>query len=297
MAMGVDGLSLGEGVRVAVLDSGTPPPYLLSNGPRCGDDFFGHEDSCGHATAVSSILFGGGGITGLCPKATRIFIKVLDSGGVGSVATVSSGIRRAVEMGADIINLSLGFARTSSCPSELEEACREARESGIAVVCAAGNDGGPVNWPAALGTTLCVGSVSKNGDRASFSSTGEVDFVTFGDGLPVLGLSGGIQMAYGTSFSAAIATGLCAIIMSGARKDGRCPVRKVFDGLMAMSKDLGDPGWDDSTGFGVLYGGGRFREAKGRSLRAMMDPALGMKIRTGVFGKIVDIVRGLFGPR
>ena len=154
--MGVEKLSdessEGIGATIAILDSGVPKflraPTLTSYCERgTADDVFGH------ATEVSSVIFGGVGIHGICENAEPLFIKVLDDDGNGSVEDVSSGILEAVRRNADIINLSLGFERVERCPSMLEEACLEAYESGVAIICAAGNDGGCVGWPSALKTT------------------------------------------------------------------------------------------------------------------------------------------------
>ena len=144
-AMGVEELSAetrnGLGVRIAILDSGIPKPHCF---PACmaWSPVRGGDDELGHATAVASILFGGGGITGVCEGATPLYFKVLDDSGRGSVKSVVDGICKAIDYDVDLINLSLGFARTDKCPKALERACEAACESGKVIFCASGNEKG-----------------------------------------------------------------------------------------------------------------------------------------------------------
>ena len=255
----------GDGVRIAILDSGVPPKGVLRGGwNECLEDEYRESpDEFGHATEISSILFGGGGIVGLCEYAIPLFIKVLDKNGHGDVESVVRGIYEAVRNDVDIINLSLGFIRTDKCPAKLEKACQDAFEAGKTIVCAAGNDSGPVNWPAALQTTIGVGASREDGLKATFSSIGEVDFVAPGVDLPVIGLSGTQKTVSGTSFSSAIVTGLAALTIAERieRKDqfGRfdrpdASREIVMKELFKMARDVGSPGWDQKTGYGSIAG-------------------------------------------
>lgn len=283
--MGVDSLARkygGRDVRVAILDSGTPPPTLHNNGKITSifDQNDTENDEFGHATAIGSILFGGEGIVGLCEQAEPVYIKVLNSEGVGSVKSVSHGILRAIDADVDIINLSLGFFRTETCPKLLENACEAAYEAGKIVICAAGNDGGAVNWPAALKNTICVGSIRKNGTKNAFSSVGEVDFVAPGSNLQVLTPAGSYKLVAGTSFSTALITGVVALLVS-ERKALGMPIgtEEVRAALKNRAVDVGAHGWDEETGFGLVAG---------------REP-VGMMSETNIFGKIIQRIKGLFG--
>lgn len=277
--MGVERLSsksdCGRGTYIAVLDSGSPA-------------YFGRKDrdtdKFGHATAISSILFGGNGITGLCEHADPLYIKVLDDSGRGSVKSVVKGIHEAIVAGADVINLSLGFLRTDLCPKSLEEACKEACEAGITIICAAGNDGGSVNWPAALKTTICVGSAAENGLKSAFSSVGEVDFVAPGQNLTVCGLNGGKETVSGTSFSTAIVTGVVALLMPSLKKKyPHIGIEHVRDALRGLARDVDVPGYDENTGFGLIFG-------------KSCDPTVNLGLESpnlGFFGRIIQRLREL----
>ena len=64
-------------------------------------------------------------------------IQVLDEQGEGDAFTVAKGIIKAVDEGADIINLSLGEWRSQV----LENAIDYAKEKEVILVSASGNDG------------------------------------------------------------------------------------------------------------------------------------------------------------
>lgn len=278
--MGVEALAKGtnggQGVRVAVLDSGVPS-YAFKAGRSM---YHGAPDHFGHASEISSILFGIWAIKGVCPGAEPCYIDVLDAHGEGDEGSVASGIYRALEEEADIINLSLGFMRTRSCPKALERACDAAFEAGKPIFCAAGNDGGPVNWPAALETTICVGSADKKGQKMSFSSVGEVDFVAPGLKLPVLDHNLAPKTVSGTSFSTALVSGVAALLVSDMknRREKVC-VESVKAALKGLSRDVDASGWDEHTGFGMISA----------------DPTVDIQTKCGFFGKIIHMTRKFLG--
>lgn len=283
--MGVEKLAAssndGAGARIAVIDSGTPKPSLYGLDEHVPDE---EIDRFGHATAVSSVLFGGWGIKGVCEKAEPVYFKALDDSGQGSARSVSKGIYGAIDAGVDVINLSIGFMRTDRCPKELERACEAAFDAGIAVICAAGNDGGPVNWPAALKTTISVGSSGENGLKSDFSSVGEVDFVAPGENLSVLCPDGHVKTSSGTSFSAALVTGVAALLVSGFRVQAhsREDVYALKGGLLSLAGDVDEPGYDPRTGHGLISGKNG-------------DPTVCMKIRPPFFDRIMSKIKSLLG--
>lgn len=283
--MGVEKLAesshSGSGLRIAVIDSGTPKPSLYGRHDFVPDD---EIDRFGHATAVSSILFGGWGIKGVCEDAEPVYFKALDDSGQGSVRSVVKGIYGAIDASVDLINLSLGFSRTDKCPKSLERACDDAFDAGIAVICAAGNDGGHVNWPAALKTTISVGSSGENGLKTPFSSVGEVDFVAPGENLSVLCPDGRIKTVAGTSFSAALVTGVAALLLSGFRflSYSHEDVYALKGSLIALASDIDAPGYDQNTGYGLISG-------------KNADPTVCMKIPASFFDRIIVKFKSLLG--
>lgn len=295
--MGVKALSgnacNGAGVRVAVLDSGFPDGHTGSILPGGRANYVGGNanDALGHATAVSSLLFGYDGFIGVCPYATPYYVKVIGDNGIGSLDAVVKGIRDAIIWECDIINLSLGFFRTDKCPESLERACREAADAGVTIFCAAGNDGDRVYWPGALPTTICVGSVDRGGVRLPFSSCGEVDFVAPGRDIDAIGLDGGKTKVSGTSFSTPLVAGVAALIAAQKRIDGfRCSPQDLKCALRKEARDVMLSGWDCETGYGAI----------GLEPAPNDDPVAEVKEHKTVrqfFGMIVSKLKGFFRPK
>lgn len=204
----------GEGVRIAVLDTGIAyanrGPYRRSPdlsyarfvkghdfcarvgppGDACrGSDPYPEDDN-GHGTHVASTIAeatdNGIGETGLAYGATIIPVKVLNRYGQGDVESIAQGLHYAADRGAQIINLSFDFGAAIRSPSQLpqiSEAIRYAQSKGALIVAAAGNAGvrHRVAYPAAFSGVLSVGAVTEHGCIAAYSSAG-ADLVAPGGG-------------------------------------------------------------------------------------------------------------------
>jgi subtilisin family serine protease len=108
----------GEGVTVAVLDTGvnkTHPAFAGMGDRIVQKDFTGtsDEDKQGHGTHCAGTIFGGdveGKRIGIARNVSRALIgKVLDDNGAGNSAMIFAAIQWAVEEGAQVISMSLGF--------------------------------------------------------------------------------------------------------------------------------------------------------------------------------------------
>ena len=128
-------------LRVAVIDSGAhvPHPHLPSVAAGFALDLHGREhedwvDRLGHGTAVAAVIHE------KAPDAEILVVKVFDDRLATSVPTLVRAIDRAGEMGARIINLSLGTPNDLR-RSLLEAAVRRTRERGAILVSAREHDG------------------------------------------------------------------------------------------------------------------------------------------------------------
>ena len=141
----------GKGITIAVLDTGcdTEHPDLkdqIIGGKNFTDDDNGDaenvKDYNGHGTHVAGTIAAtnqNGGILGVAPEAKLLIVKVLGGeNGSGKYEWIIDGINYAAEQKVDIISMSLGGP--SNEPA-LQEAIQNAVESGVLVVCAAGNEG------------------------------------------------------------------------------------------------------------------------------------------------------------
>ncbi|MEM4378872.1 MAG: S8 family serine peptidase [Candidatus Nitrosotenuis sp.] len=138
----------GRGIKVAVIDTGVDytHPDLFGLGPDGkvigGFDFIENDDSPldtnGHGTEVAGIIAADGKIQGIAPQAKIFAYRVSDTGESVSSDLIVKAIERAVQDGADIINISLGVNRTND---KIEDAINYAVNKGIIVIAAAGNSG------------------------------------------------------------------------------------------------------------------------------------------------------------
>jgi subtilisin family serine protease len=158
-------------VKVAVVDTG-----VTNLGGELGDallpgwDYVNGDndpaDDEGHGSAVAALIAGRGdngiGTAGVCWQCQILPVKVLDSAGNGTMATVAAGIKYAADSGVQIINVSLGGYSSSTV---LQDAVTYARGKGILVVASAGNDAVRDRlFPAAYADALAVGGTDLNSD-------------------------------------------------------------------------------------------------------------------------------------
>ena len=138
----------GEGITVAIIDTGVDfnHPDLLGWGED-GKVIGGYNfvqtnqpplDNNGHGTQVAGVIAADGEIVGIAPKAKILAYKVSEDGEGVSSDLIIRAIEKAVEDGADIINISLGVNKTNS---KIDKAVNDALEKEVFVVTAAGNDG------------------------------------------------------------------------------------------------------------------------------------------------------------
>jgi len=241
----------GKGARVAVLDSGVDCAHpdlaaACAAGYNVLNPSLPPNDDKGHGTHVSGIIAGAlnwKGMVGMAPEATIIPVKVLNSSGTGKVSEVIDGIGWAVRNKVDIINMSLGAAKFYESQSN---AVKAARKAGILVVCSAGNDGGPVKFPAAYEGATAVTALDYASKLAPFSSRGpEVDFTAPGVKIFSAFPEGGYRLMDGTSQAAPHISGLAALAVGLGVKGADA----IEAALIKASYDLGLPAYYE--GYGV----------------------------------------------
>lgn len=248
----------GEGVVVAVLDTGAQISHEDMSGrfalsqPEANDGNGHGTHCCGIVGANNNSL----GIVGVAPEAKLLAIKVLGDDGYGTAGGVAEGIDRAVDLGADVISLSLGA--DIDLPY-VQAAVRRAYEKNIPCICASGNNGdtGMVGYPANYPETIAIGALDKSNLRAGFSQTGDnLDFMA--PGVSILSTIPNNQYQYmsGTSMAAPWAAGVVALMISKHRKfGGSTPVdtvEQIREHLQKTAVDLGSVGKDANTGFGLI---------------------------------------------
>jgi hypothetical protein len=180
----------GSGIKVAVADSGIDATHPDLFGKVIAANSFvrtiyGYtsddlvtDDGFGHGTYVAGIIAGSGALQpeyrGVAPQAQLINSKCIDAFGRGFTAGIIKAIEYAVNMSADVINLSLGGSPADP-DDPLSLAADSAARSGTVVVAAAGNEGPNYSTgdiPAAARLAISVGAYNTSSSIASFSSRG-----------------------------------------------------------------------------------------------------------------------------
>lgn len=272
----------GEGVTVAVIDTGVDLDHPnLRNALQPGFDFVDilegqaefigdklgadavPEDEVGHGTHVTGIIAasGNGVPAGVAPRVRILPVRVLATMerdgsrvGAGLVENINSGVKWAIDNGADVINMSLGVRHEGGGLPHREVIDYAARR-GVTIVAAAGNDGQEVfYYPAAFPSVVTVGAMGINGRASDFSTYGpQISLIAPGEEILSTYVGGGVAHASGTSHAAPFAAGAAALIHSLARRrGGRFSPPAVRRILTATADRIGTRMRDRHAGYGRL---------------------------------------------
>jgi subtilisin family serine protease len=247
--------SKGSGVTVAVIDSGIYPHTALKDVVVDYRNFSSDSDvydTLGHGTHVAGVIGAkSGAAKGIAPDVKILSLKVLGHSGMGSNEAVAEAVRFATEAKVDIVCMSLGSNKPDA---RLHDALKAAHSSGIVVVCAAGNDGGAVNYPAAFQETIAVGAVDKNRNACEFSSRGkEIAVAAPGQDITSTWLADGYATVSGTSMAAPFVAGVLALYVSSQKSEGhKIDHAAVLKALSDTCRDTGEPGRDPIYGWGLV---------------------------------------------
>jgi serine protease len=284
----------GKGVIVAVIDTGvTKVADLGETKFVAGYNFVGNNanaaDDHGHGTHVAGTIAQSTnnklGVAGVAYGATIMPIKVLSARGSGSVAGIAQGIRWAADHGANVINMSLGGPTRMGT---MGNAVKYARDKGVVIVAAAGNDGhGRVGYPAAYPGVIAVAATQFDETTTFYSNWGkEIDVAApggntrvdqNGDGKPdgvlqhtiVPGQTSKTDYLWfmGTSMASPHVAGVAALIMgTGVRKPDAveeillASARKPK--ASARSGDSSDGRIDDHYGAGIVDANAALKKTK-----------------------------------
>jgi len=278
-------------VVIAVVDTGVAYEDYgeYSRGPdfagtkfTSGYDFINDDthpnDDDGHGTHVAGTIaqttHNNLGVAGLAYACSIMPIKVLGADGTGGAHALSEGLRWAVDNGARVINMSLGFENGVNPGAIVQDAIEYAYSREVIVVAAAGNDGsspsyhGGIQYPAAYPECVAVGAVRFDNQRSYYSNYGaEITCVapggdlgvdqnndSYGDGiLQQTFLSSNYSnfeyvFFQGTSMASPHVASAAALFLSRA---GGGP-SQFFNAIEITSTDLGSHGFDNSYGYGLI---------------------------------------------
>lgn len=286
-AMRVDqipGTYRGQGVKIAIVDSGCanvhPDLTHVSRGydivNKATNKNSWNVDTIAHGTHCAGVIAGldsAAGIRGFAPDAEVHACKLFPG---GQVSQLIDALEYCIEHQIDVVNLSLGGAEPSEA---LEQQIIRARQAGVACIVAAGNSGGPVQYPGSSPQVLTVAAIGRVNEFPPDSyhvqaQTPQVDangffsarFTCFGPEVAVCAPGVAITSSVpdssfaawdGTSMAAPHVAGLAALVLAhhpdfqgSGRQRSAERVERLFQ-LIKLSCQplmLGDP---RRTGFGL----------------------------------------------
>jgi hypothetical protein len=247
-AEGIDG----TGVKIAVVDSGIAPhaELTIAGGISTVDYTSSYTDDNGHGTHVAGIIGAkrnGAGMVGVAPGSLIYAVKTINASGEGNLQDLLEGLDWAIQNHMDIVNLSLGSPAGSPAMKSMID---KASDSGILVVASAGNDSGPVNYPAKYESSIAVSSIDQNKNLAPYSSRGpEVDVTAPGTGIASTYLNNKYALMSGTSQAAPHAAGILALLK---QKNPAMIQPQLREELKKYTEDLGPAGMDTLYGYGLV---------------------------------------------
>jgi len=208
-------LATGRGVRVAILDSGVESGHPDLEGQVVVNQNFVDDRAPaaeGHGTAVAGIIVAradnGIGIAGIAPQARLLALRACWQAASAQTLCTSLALAKAlyaaIQQGADIINMSLGGPDDRLLALLLDQALAR----GASIVAALPGEGGP--FPANHPGVFVVGTAPPLPAGAVLAP---------GRDVPSTAPGGGWSLVSGSSFAAAHAAGLLALVreLDGSR--------------------------------------------------------------------------------
>ena len=283
----------GQGVTIAVLDSGVMPDSTFSQGRVRYLDIgpgttAGNGTEDGHGTAVAALAAGAAAdAPGVAPGANILSIRVTGTDGTSDIFTLSQAIVAAVDAGAHIVNISLGGYATTGM---LNQAIGYANAQGAVIVASAGNDqAAQLTWPAADPRVISVGAVDAAEQQVYFSNSGpQLQMTAPGYGVQTAWLDGQRVVFDGTSASAPIVAGAIAAMMS---QNPGMTATQAWQTLQQYASDGGAPGPDPAYGNGILNLGW----AMNRTDTARVDTAVAGNYYDATTGEMQFVVQNRSG--
>jgi subtilisin family serine protease len=238
--------SKGKDITIAILDSGIYEQHpdlaiAFDKQSNTSIDFTNSQsaiDKNGHGTHVAGLIGARSddniGIVGIAPACTMKNIKVINDAGNSSPTALLMGLKEEKKISVDIINLSLSI--TFSQFKGMQNAFQDFAMNTI-IVAAAGNDDTLINddilFPAMSPHVISIGAISKDWQRnnptAKFNK--RVDYIL--PEISFISCSLKEKSFYaedaGSSMSAALLSGLIALIMKATNNKSVANIKQELD--------------------------------------------------------------------
>ncbi|WP_163854063.1 S8 family serine peptidase [Paenibacillus elgii] len=252
--------STGRNVTIAIVDSGIELHNDINRNKILKfKDFVNNKeelyDDNGHGTFIAGIINANGKLRGIAPDADLVIIKVIDSKGNTDKDLLEKSLEWLIEnkykYNINVINISLGVPTYTNNDDlsydEIFEKLKTLRRMGVLTVMSAGNNGpnsGSIVYPASSPDVITVGYINNNGtyshsdDKVAYSSSKgfekgnniKPNLVTLG--VDILSLDyrdlGGYLTASGSSYAAAILSGVLAVLIESNRVQPKSDIETIL---------------------------------------------------------------------
>lgn len=213
----------GEGVRVAVLDTGVDDGHedfgeatfggFWNAGVQDGEvavEKCAPGDPVGHGTGIAGVILR------LAPRAEILSIRVLDaSSRQRRHEAIHAGALLALAEGAAVLNCSFGVPGTAfTLLSHLAWTDAAFHRSRIVVAAASNESAAALEWPSHLASVLGVTAADRNAEEIEWRPGHPIPLAAAGVSVLVPVPGGGHKRVTGSSFAAAHVTGLLARLIS-----------------------------------------------------------------------------------
>lgn len=243
----------GHGIKIAILDTGIHKghPDLHIPGSNLFDtcnSSFGYEDKDGHGTHVAGLIGANTmsadtGIIGVAPKAELIIIKVRHEEKKFNQKNIAQAIEKALEMGANIINMSFKLSYYDS--AELKNAIKKATQNKCIMIAAAGDDDyliyNQFNMPAFFPEIIAVGAADidfHKTNKAQYNP--KLDFILPKRKLLSASIAekNNYEKLEGSSMATGLVSGIAALCLSHSGKQNLITKNELVDLLKSKSEKM-----------------------------------------------------------
>jgi subtilisin family serine protease len=248
------GDGLGEGVTVAIVDSGVEGGHPAIGGALRrsvrveieGDEASVSDDDAidvvGHGTACASIIHA------LAPSAALLSVRVLGPDNRGKGLAFATGLEWAIDQGASVINLSLS-SRSEAMFGLFHDLADRAYFAGALLVCAANNIA-VASYPSLFAAVISVAAHDVRDPGVWFYNPAPpVEFGAFGLDVDVAWKGGRRIVATGNSFAAPHIAAYAARIRAAHPSASPPEVKAILAATADQGIDPGrmaGPGHDDA---------------------------------------------------
>ena len=238
-------------ITIAVVDTGIDDTHpdlagrVSARAVICDSCIAG--DQLGHGTSVAGVaaatadnVIGTAGVADV----SLIDVEVVGVDGA-AFEDVAEGIVAAADLGADIVNLSLGC--DLPCYSAfVHDALVYAAGKGALPICAAGNASGGVGYPAYDAACMAVSAIDTDGSLATFSNAGSTIEIS-APGVDIVAPAiNGYAVIAGTSVAAPQVSGAAALVLSKSPSMSASALRTLLKATAtksALPASKGGAGW------------------------------------------------------